>query len=408
MSSNLTFRYEGLITKQRNSSTAPLLFLFQAQASEVMKWAFVDRLSPSNDSGSQRNANPRRVNEIRRFLDGDERNVIPTAVVLAFRPGASVQTILETSAEALLTLKTLSPGQSIRAAMIISSSATSQESGPGGDDSKPAVVIDGQHRLLGMAKSQDEYIVNAVALLGADNAEIAFQFLVINNKAQRVDRKHLTNLNINFNKDDLNKRLADAAKLGIDAETLSVLKISAFHPDSPFFNLLDMPQCETRWIVPNAVETAYNFVLAKSPADLEEEDRIWFFLYIWKEVREFWSSQHAEIWAKAGKFTEPGSKLLSKVGVICLTDYLITAINSIATIDVDPPDFRIEATVRSKTRQLLERFESEFFLVAWKKTELDTKAGREIVAEAIGRVADNIRYKRPWYHEVMLIDSPLS
>ena len=75
---------------------------------------------------------------------------------------------------------------------------------------KIATVIDGQHRLLGMARFSDDIRVNVVALLTDDTDEDAFQFLVINNKAAKVSTDHIKSLLFERNNESLKARLSKA------------------------------------------------------------------------------------------------------------------------------------------------------------------------------------------------------
>src|SRR5262245_23548167 len=76
-----TFRYECLVTIQRPQGGAPSFCLFHAPAGEILEWADIKRLE--EEAGApQRRTSPAKVKAIRRFLEKDQRNTIPTSVVL--------------------------------------------------------------------------------------------------------------------------------------------------------------------------------------------------------------------------------------------------------------------------------------------------------------------------------------
>lgn len=377
-----TFTYAGSLTRQRDGDAAPRLFVFQARPEEVLEWAFVDRLDWNNTAGTQRAINKRKVKDVSRFFTADARNIIPTAVVVAIKSDSqvSIQPMVEPAGIAIVAITCEVPDPQTAVA-----------------SSYPALVIDGQHRLLGMKAASQDLVVNVVALLDASQEEIAFQFLVINNKASKVDKKHLANLALNYQQNELNERLQGSAGIGLSSTAISVLDAAAFDEQSPFFQMVAMPASQERIVMPSALELAYEFVAASTPSSVEVDDRVWFFLFIWKAIRETWEPGHPRLWGR-------DSKLLSKVGIVCFTQFMVGTFSSLATIMIPPPDLRDEDQVKEVAVKILDKFDPEFFEAIWKRTELDTKAGRELLLEAINKSASNVRYGQPWFHEVQLID----
>src|SRR5882762_2206881 len=75
------FRYQCLITKQQVAADAPTFCLFHAPVGEILQWADIKRLE--EEAGApQRRTSPAKVKAIKRFLDTDRRNTIPTSVIL--------------------------------------------------------------------------------------------------------------------------------------------------------------------------------------------------------------------------------------------------------------------------------------------------------------------------------------
>lgn len=54
--------------------------------------------------------------------------------------------------------------------------------------------------------------------------------------------------------------------------------------------------------------------------------------------------------------------------------------------------------------QLLAFQEEQFWRVGWTSSSLDTRAGRDLVLEALSLVARNKRAAIPWYEGIQLID----
>jgi len=126
---------------------------------------------------------------IKRFLTNEPKNTIPTSIILSIdQPGYD--------------LRPLNPDDQENHYLGILA-LTDREK-------KPGLVIDGQHRLLGMQHFNPQLSVNVVALLNADDTEKAFQFMVINNKASQVSKENLEALALHYEKQQLDKRLKTA------------------------------------------------------------------------------------------------------------------------------------------------------------------------------------------------------
>lgn len=148
-------------------------FSSQHRAGEVLQWAAIQRRSETQE-GTQRKLSKAKVSAIKRFLLGDLRNTIPSALVLTLNvvDGAFTDVALP-----------LPDGHPMKHGVKVVS-VDVPENVP--NNEKPGIVLDGQHRLLGMAAFSPMCMVNVVALLNVDDMEKAFQFLVINNKAAAV------------------------------------------------------------------------------------------------------------------------------------------------------------------------------------------------------------------------------
>ena len=69
-----TYSYTGVLAQQRDDANAPQTFLFQASVGEILQWAFVHRLEPTDRTGFQRSLNSRKVREVTRFFAADTRD----------------------------------------------------------------------------------------------------------------------------------------------------------------------------------------------------------------------------------------------------------------------------------------------------------------------------------------------
>ena len=122
-----------------------------------------------------------------------------------------------------------------------------------------------------------------------------------------------------------------------------------------------------------------------------EDVLIDFFYAIWSTIKDKWSI----IW-------DQQYKLLTKIGIVCMTEYLtdsLVASYDLGLLDISNPD-----EVKTKTVELLSKQKYDFWTVGWTSTSYDTRAGREMVKESLIRVSRNIRSENKWYEDVAIID----
>jgi len=80
--------YPCIVFSQREDSQAPRFCIFEAPVKDVIEWSTIPRLSPDNQDGIQRAKNDAKVRGITKFLNADERNTIPTAIVITLSSNA--------------------------------------------------------------------------------------------------------------------------------------------------------------------------------------------------------------------------------------------------------------------------------------------------------------------------------
>jgi DGQHR domain-containing protein len=366
-----TFRYECLVTDQRSGGNAPTFCLFHAPAGEILQWADIKRLE--EEAGApQRRTSPAKVKAIRRFLDTDVRNTIPTSVILTI--DLSVDRLLPVVAD---------PSSSFR---ILTFDLTPEAP-------KPGLVIDGQHRLLGIREFAPNTPVNVVAILAATDMEKAFQFLVINNKASKVSMDHIRALALHFEEAALKTRL-ETARLNLDPNVGYVGLVNN-EEDSPFRGMVSWPLTPEadRVIVPAAIEASLGYIQQKKVRAFESEDVLLEFFYtIWRRIKVRW----ADLWT-------PDSRLLSKVGIICMTYYMADAL--VGSYDLGRLDVADPQEVEGLVNELLSHQERRFWQVAWTSTSYDTKAGRALIVDSLVQIARNSRSGVPWHEDVELVDA---
>jgi DGQHR domain-containing protein len=366
----MPYEYPAIFTRQRTGDGAGLLVAsFAAPAGDLLEWTTIQQITVGG-AGHQRLRNEAKVRAIQRFL-AEPRNSIPTAVVVAIKGLPAFDD------SALDTCSTLVIPEM---------------------EEPPGIVIDGQHRIFGVADFDPNFRINVIGLINPDNEEIVFQFFVINNKATKVATDHVKLLNLNYQESTLRERLKSARlTLGKHASLVGVVDSS---PESPFYQAVNWPVAEESGderhplVLPAAVEQALAGIASKNLPDLIDDDAlIEFFFALWTAVKDSWP----QLWTQ-------DSPLLKKVGVVTLTTFVIDDLTPLVdrgTIDIADPD-----VVRDEVSKILASLTPEFWTSEWTSSSLDTSAGRQLVVDALTQIRRNNRRDLPWYADVDLVAIP--
>jgi DGQHR domain-containing protein len=359
------YRYRCFTFKQREYAHSPSFCLFYAPVGEVLKWSDIERLGPGV-KGVQRRENIAKRKQIERFLKEDRKNTIPTAITLAFDTDAA--TVVPSGHDDGLA----------QISIALAKVAATR---------KPGLVIDGQHRLLGMSSFNPKMPIAVVAILDADDVEKAFQFLVINNKGSKVSQNHMKALALTYKTKDLVERLK-IARIALDQDRLEHVDILNKAKDSPFYRRVKFPSTpgNRKKVVPEALERALAYVEELRLPKLDDEDlQREFFAAIWSAVEKAWP-----------KMFDSDCKLSEKVGIICMTRYLVDAVASRADIeelDLDLSDFD---DVRLEVEKLLTRQVFDYWTSSWKGSGYDTAVGHVTVVDDLKQIPRNLKEGREW------------
>jgi len=356
----MAYEYWAVLNRQRVGG-GPLIASFVAPAGEVAAWAEVDRLKHVG-KGQQRLRRESRVRAIARFLQQDERNTIPTALVVALQ---------------LPDFEEPPTGKCATIAI------------PEDVDPRPGLVIDGQHRMYGVSSHDPNLPLNVVALINPEDEEIAFQFMVINGKASKAPTDRLKLLALHYAEEDLADRLKTARMVLGRHTFVGVVDNS---PESPFYKSVEWPTEPTgadvdrmHLVRPASVEQAIAAIQKKNLPDLADDDSlIEFFFTLWSAVKDRWP----DLWM-------PNSKLVQNVGLVTLTTFVIEDLVPLAdrgSIDLADPD----ATRKEIQDNILSYLDHEFWEREWAAKRLDTSAGRQAVVDALATMRRNLRRGARW------------
>ncbi|MCP4696846.1 MAG: DGQHR domain-containing protein [Gammaproteobacteria bacterium] len=368
-----SYQYPCLIYRQRQEvENTPSFCLFHAPVVDILKWADIQRLE-DEPGAPQRRTSQAKVTAVQRFLTQEPRNTIPTSVIVALDLPESRVKHLNSNIQKSDNLGSLEFEMSENA-------------------KKPGLIIDGQHRLLGMKKADPNLNVNIVALLNADDMEKAFQFLVINNKASKVSNDHIRALALHYEKQQLDDRLK-TARLHLDPNAGFVGLVDS-EDGSPFKGIISWPLNpeKQRIVPPAAIEASINYIQQQKVKELESDDVLLAFFYaIWQTIKKQWSS----LWHKE-------SRLLTKMGVLGFTQYITDAL--VASYDWGELDISDPEQIVKHVKKLLINQEKNFWEVAWVPSSYDTMSGRALVVDSLVQISRNRRADNLWYADVKIIE----
>jgi DGQHR domain-containing protein len=381
------FNYDCLKVQQRKDPACPSFLMFSAKVGEVLQWAEIERHTHESQDGPQRINKPYKTRAVKSYFEVNESNSIPTSIILGFKPG-SVEVSDHPDCDKLSSL-------SFRLNEVSIDSGENSESAEMSEFQKVATVVDGQHRLLGMAEFDPELYVNVVGIFNADDAEIAFQFLVINNKASRVSSDHIRSLSLHYDKEALNDRL-NKVRLNLDAN-LRFVGFANELEESPFKGILKLSsnRDDSKLVAPAAIEESVNYIRSQSLPELTNDDDmiVGVFFAIWGHIQKTWP----DLWCK-------GSHLFKKVSVICLTQYVVNLL--LSRYDWGDLDLFEPSSVDAEIKRIVAGLDQNFWnsdVTEWTAKGLDTQAGRKMLLDALDQMVRNIRRGEAWSNDIGMI-----
>lgn len=362
-------RFQAFFVEQQPGTEVPFL-VFVASAKDIVRWAHADNIKI--DKGNvQRALVESRLKQITKYFKASKNNVIPAGVTLAF--DESVEKV-KTEAEVTDDRPTFYLSEVKDGMVTIVFSDLVKES---------SFIIDGQHRLRGMALLDYEAQVPVSLFIQLPRLERAFQFVTINNKAHKVPTDNLRALVANFDQieSSLRSRLTQASITV--PKFASAIDVVGENADSPFYRMIDWVNNRhvggpAATVSPNAIEQSLRAIVRAFPEAKEDESDALTVLYaIWQEIFGYYSIT-AE---NASSFPN----LVLKASIQSLTEMIVDRLK--AEYDpafTDEPVMGDDGSLaRKKAKDLINGIPSDFWTDVWALKSLDTSAGRQLIEDDI-------------------------
>lgn len=378
--------FYGIFARQRGDDSVAC-FAFYAPVKDVLRWAGIRRTAET-PQGTQRVLRPPRAKAITRFLGADKMNVIPNSVLVCFGPGVARFTPLVLNGIEGQEAANNGCGDRLQMGSI---SFEYVENAP--EHERPALIVDGQHRLAGMqAYAEADLPVLIVAMLDADVQEQAFQFIVINNKAVRVPTDNVKAIIAEIDEVRLSTRLRSAGvRYGEISPILYELNLLE---SSPFKGLLDWDvNRDGRRIVPlTAVEQALRYMRAEfTMLDEDEDSLLDIFCAVWRGIK----AAFPELWGE-------DNKLMKKVCLNAINEFVVHRIKiawSMNLFDIFEP-----GVVEEQSLRISEPLVKDFWESDWPGVQIQDNANmRAMIKRDLEQIVENTKLRRPWNHDVALV-----
>lgn len=388
-------QYFGYKVRQRMDVNTVEFFVFSARTRDIIQWAGIKR-TEDFAKGTQRRLRESRVRAIARFLRSDALNTIPNSILLAFAPDTVEffpvdENLLKVGYTSEFDFRNAC-GSQLEWGHIQFEFEPNQA-----DHLKPALIVDGQHRLHGMSEFQEEDVpVLAVSLINAPPQEQAFQFIVINNKAIRVPTDNAKAIIAEIDEDALRRRLLEA---GVSYGNMSpILRDINDLAVSPFQNLLDWPHNRdgARLVPLSAIEQALRYLRNEFDFLGEDEDTLFaLFCSIWGAVK----GSYDDLWGL-------DNKLMTKVNINALNEFLIDRLRyawEMELVDVMDPEH-----VQDYVSNLLAHIPSELWKSEWSIRIQDNANVRQLIKNDLATLLQNSRLARKWTTGLEIVqDAPV-
>jgi hypothetical protein len=278
---------------------------------------------------------------------------------------------------------------------------------------KPALIIDGQHRLYGAAGVEEDIPVLVCAMITPTWKEQVFQFIVVNDKATGIPKPFITSLAgmslTGTELDELRNRLAQA---NVKLWEVEVMQRLGYDSASPFYKMIEfkvagadkglgyqtMKRVGKAWYSPSS-SGLYKLMRAlyrgqgtgkttkKALKEKWQSSGNWFdFLCLyWSKLKE--KFQGTAAW-------QPGGNLLTAVVLEMLQADFLKVLDAQATtfwdISAAGPDgpAALNKRIGGLIDDAIHKFKSEHFAREWKRKSLNHKDGRADLADLFRKIRE--------------------
>jgi hypothetical protein len=267
---------------------------------------------------------------------------------------------------------------------------------------KPAIIVDGQHRVFGGAVADERMLFAVCAIPEASWAESVFQFVVINQKAKPIKPAFLSSIvATSLSTDEIASVYTRLRTSKVDVERADVMNRINSDPTSPFYDMIDFevegspgflhfPGMARLVREFQNIPRSHSTLLLNGAWSEVAGEWIEHFFAFWRGVRHYFESADPRLWRRPS--ADNPNNLLK---IVTLQEMQGLMLDNWA----DSKLVRFNAISETENKAFLfwTDFPVTFFTDEWRQKGLQTSVGRRIIRDAITETRRNTGRKN-WGH----------
>lgn len=253
---------------------------------------------------------------------------------------------------------------------------------------RPAIIVDGQHRVFGAALVDESMQLAVCAMPSSSWAENVYQFVVINQKAKPIKPAFLsTIIATSLSAEEITAVYSRLRTSRVDVGKAEMMERVNTDVASPFKNMIDFEVSGAPGFLQfpgmNRLVAEFRNIPRSHPVLIpgtswDDLTGDWFshFFGFWWGIRQYFESRDLRLWQQPSE-GNPNSLLkivtLQEIQRLMLDNWADTRV--IKLMDADE--------TRGFAERFWEDFPTTFFTDEWRKKGLQTSVGRRIIRDAI-------------------------
>lgn len=268
---------------------------------------------------------------------------------------------------------------------------------------RPAIIVDGQHRVFGAATADPDLRFAVCALPGSSWAESVYQFVVINQKAKPIKPAFLSSIiATSLNPTEIGEVYDRLKASNVDVERAEIMERVNKERGSPFFEMIDFEVEGSKGFLqfPGMARLVRDFLNIPRTRPVLLPNGEWDdaieggplpqFFEFWWGIRDYFEGADARLWRQPSP-DNPNHLLM----IVTLQEIQGMTLDSWA----DSRVFKLGRLedVRRQAAAFWSDFPPTFFTDEWRQKGLQTSAGRQILRDAMLQTRRNQGAKN-WGH----------
>jgi hypothetical protein len=267
---------------------------------------------------------------------------------------------------------------------------------------RPAIIVDGQHRVFGGAQADPGMLFAVCAIPNSSWAESVYQFVVINQKAKPIKPAFLSSIiATSLNAEEIEAVYGRLRASSIDVDRAEIM--DRIHTDqvSPFCGMIDFEVEDSPGFLqfPGMARLAREFQNIPKSRSVLLPDGEWggvegewidHFFAFWSGVRDYFEAADPRLWQRPTP--ESPNNLLKIVTLQEVQGLMLDSWADSRAVRLGSP-----ADTRQAAHDFWTGFPATFFTDEWRQKGLQTSVGRRILRDAIAETRRNLGRKN-WGH----------